>query len=79
MTLLTINHLPEEVYQAVVTRAAKHGQSLEAELLSIIVNAVLPEQPVKLGNLLEDIGKKVQLTDEEATYFARNDSLTAQF
>lgn len=71
---VTIRDVPEEVHRAIRVRAAQHGRTLQAEMLDILGQAVKPEGRVKLGNLLENIGRKVKLNDEEAAGFERDDS-----
>ena len=41
----------------------------------ILNSAVKPEGRVRLGDLLEGIGRKVKLTDEEVAVFERDRSL----
>lgn len=65
MKAITIRNVPEEVHRAIRVRAAQHGRTLQAELCEILASAVKPEGRVKLGDLLENIGRKVKLTDEE--------------
>lgn len=71
---VTIRDVPEEVHRAIRVRAAQHGRTLQAEMLDILGQAVKPEGRVKLGDLLENIGRKVKLNDEEAAGFERDDS-----
>jgi len=66
MYSIAINGLPDEVHQALKLRAKRHGRSMEAELMEILIRAVSPKSSVKLGDLLADISQKVQLTDDEA-------------
>lgn len=65
MSMITVRKLPEEVHRALRARAALHGNSVEAEVRSILANAVASEGRVKLGSLLADMGRQVNLTDEE--------------
>ena len=71
---VTIRNVPEEVHRAIRVRAAEHGRSLQAEMLAILGQAVKPEGRVKLGDLLESIGRETQLTDEEMANFERDGS-----
>lgn len=66
---VTIRGVPEEVHRAIRVRAAQNGRTLQAELCDILTNAVKPEGRIKLGDLLESIGRKVKLTDEEMAVF----------
>lgn len=71
---VTIRNVPEEIHRAIRVRAAQHGRTLQAEMLDILGQAVKPEGRVKLGDLLESIGRKVKLTDEEVAGFERDRS-----
>lgn len=71
-TSVTVRNIPAEVHRALRVQAAKHGTSLQAELLMILNNAVKPKERMKLGDLLEDIGRSVNLTDEEMKFFQRD-------
>ena len=66
MAMLTVRNLSDEVHRALRVRAAMHGRSTEAEVRAILENAVKPEGRVKLGSLLADIGRRVNLTDYES-------------
>ncbi|MGN2635182.1 FitA-like ribbon-helix-helix domain-containing protein [Nocardia takedensis] len=75
---VTIRNLPDEVHRAVKMRAAARGRSAEAELRAIITEAVLPEDRVKLGSLLAEVGREIEVTDEEyAALTARDDEPAA--
>jgi plasmid stability protein len=55
-------------------RAASHGRSTAAELRHIITETVMQQssatdEPVRLGTLLAEIGRSVNLTDEEFAIF----------
>ena len=65
MASLTIRNLPDDVHRALRVRAARNGNSTEAEVRAILKQTVKPESRVKLGSLLAEIGRKVKLTDEE--------------
>jgi len=69
MPSVTIRNVPEEVHRALRVRAAKHGTSMEAEMRQILVSAVKPAGRIRLGSLLAEIGRKVNLTDEEFALF----------
>ena len=56
-------------------RATQHGHTLQAQMWEILNSAVKPEGRVRLGDLLEGIGRRVKLTDEEAAVFERDRSL----
>ena len=73
MAMLTVRNLPEEVRRALRVRAAQHGHSTEAEVRAILEAAVKPQGRLKLGSWLADVGRKVQLTDEEAALINKRD------
>lgn len=54
MPAVTIRQLPDETHRALKVRAALHGRSTEAEIRSILQNAVQPR--VGLGARLAQIG-----------------------
>jgi plasmid stability protein len=64
MAVLTVRNLPDEVHRALRMRAAEHGRSTEAEVRTILEDAVKPQGRLKLGTLLAEIGREAQLTDE---------------
>ena len=65
MPSMTVRNVPDEIHRALRVRAAKHGRSAEAEVREILKNAVKPEGRVKLGSLLANIGRKINLSDDE--------------
>lgn len=65
MPMLTIRNIPDEVHRALRVRSAQHGISMEAEVREILRKAVMPEERVKLGSLLANIGREVKLTEDE--------------
>ena len=65
MASLTIRNLPDDVHRALRVRAARNGNSTEAEVRAILKQSVKPEGRVKLGSILAEIGREVKLTDEE--------------
>lgn len=69
MRSVTVRNVPEEVHRAIRARAAQHGRSVEAEIRDILETAVKPEGRVKLGSLLAEIGRKVNLSAEEFAAF----------
>ncbi|MGH3635843.1 FitA-like ribbon-helix-helix domain-containing protein [Mycobacterium sp.] len=78
MPVLTVRNLPEEVHRALRVRAAQHGRSTEAEVRTILEEAVKPEGRIKLGSLLADIGRQTKLTDEDFAVFEQRDKTPAQ-
>jgi plasmid stability protein len=65
MAMLTVRNLPDGVHRALRVRAAQHGHSMEAEVLQILESAISVQGRVKLGSLLDDMGRRARLTDEE--------------
>ena len=65
MPSITVRNVPDDVPRALRALAARHGRSAEAEIREILANAVKPEGRVKLGSMLEGIGRKATLSDEE--------------
>ncbi|MFK3908531.1 FitA-like ribbon-helix-helix domain-containing protein [Pseudomonas monteilii] len=65
MAILTVRNVPDEVHRAIRVRAAQHGRSAEAEIREILANAVKPDQRLRLGDALAELGKKVGLTHED--------------
>lgn len=65
MASVTVRNVPDEVHRALRVRAAQHGRSIEADLES----AVKPQGRLKLGSMLAEIGRKVELTEEELAIF----------
>lgn len=59
MAVVTVRNLPEETHRALRVRAAQNGRSTEAEIRLILEAAVKPEDRVKLGSLLAEIGREV--------------------
>lgn len=62
---LTVRNVPDAVHRALQVRAAHHGRSTEAEVRAILEEALIPEDRVKLGSLLVNIGRRARLTDDE--------------
>ena len=65
MPSITVRNLPDEVHRAIRVRAARNGCSLETEMRNILVSAVKPQQRVKLGSRLAELGRKLNPSDEE--------------
>ncbi|GGH43740.1 FitA-like ribbon-helix-helix domain-containing protein [Microbacterium album] len=66
MAAITIRSLPDEVHRALKAQAQRHGRSTEAEVRSILSSAVLPQQRVRMGQAMSQIGRRARLADEEA-------------
>ena len=72
MPAVIIRNLPEETHRALKVRAAEHGRSTEAEIREILEAAVKPEQRIRMGEALAEIGRRLGLTDEEISHFERD-------
>jgi plasmid stability protein len=59
MASVVIRNLPEATHRALRARAAAAGRSTEAEIRVILENAARPENRVKLGSLLAEIGREI--------------------
>jgi plasmid stability protein len=57
--ILTVRNLPDETHRALRHRAAEHGRSTEAEVRSILEEAVRPSKRLKIGTELFRIGQEV--------------------
>jgi plasmid stability protein len=58
MPAIIVRNLSEATHRALRIRAARHGRSTEAEVRSILDEAVHPITSVKLGSMLSAIGAK---------------------
>lgn len=58
MAAVTIRNLAEETHRALKQRAAQHGRSTEAEIRSILEEAVLPSGRIKMGSELAALADK---------------------
>ncbi len=54
MHAVTIRNLPEETHRALKQQAILHGKSTEAEIRSILEEAVRPKEQVGLGTALQE-------------------------
>lgn len=66
MGALTIRNLPEDIHEQLRRLAAKHGRSTEAEVRTLIIDAVTPKNRIKPGNAMSEIWRKTGITAEEA-------------
>lgn len=79
MAILTVRNVPDEVHRAIRVRAAQHGRSAEAEVREILANAVKPDQRLRLGDALAELGKKVGLTNEDVAVLDQvRDTISAE-
>ncbi|MFE8647001.1 plasmid stabilization protein [Sphingomonas sp. NCPPB 2930] len=69
MAMLTVRNLSDETHRALRARAARHGQSMEAEVREILESAISATGRVKLGSLLADMGRQARLSEEEFAVF----------
>lgn len=69
MPSVTVRNVPDEVHRAIRVRAALHGHSIEAELRDILESAVKPQGRVKLGSMLAEVGRQLQLSEAEFATF----------
>ncbi len=58
MPAVTVRNLSVETHRRLKQRAAKKGNSTEAEIRLILDEAVRPKKEVGLGTRLQEIGKK---------------------
>ena len=65
MPAVTIRNLSEETHRALKARAAKHGRSTEAEIRDILEKVAKPEQRLRFGDALAELGASLGLTNEE--------------
>jgi plasmid stability protein len=61
MAVVTVRNLPDEVHRALRVRAAKNGRSTEAEIRTILEEAVKPKDRLKVGSELAAFGDKFSL------------------
>ena len=54
MAAVTIRNLNDETHKALKKRAAAHGRSTEAEIRSILEEAVRPVERLRLGTALHE-------------------------
>ena len=78
MAMMTVRNLPDEVHRALRVRAALRGRSTEAEVRTILEEAVMPEGRTALGTLLTAVGRRAGLTDGEFAGFAQRDTTPAR-
>ncbi|MGG7579107.1 plasmid stabilization protein (plasmid) [Rhizobium sp. YTUHZ045] len=65
MAVLTVRNVPDDVHRALRVRAAMHGRSTEAEVREILQNAVKPEQRIRMGDALAELGRQLALTNDD--------------
>lgn len=70
MPSVTITDLPDTTHRAISEQAALHGRSIEDEIRTILNGFAAPQRTVKLGSLLAEIGREVNLSEEEFAIFS---------
>jgi plasmid stability protein len=58
MPAVTVRKISVRTHQALKRRAARHGNSTEAEIRLILEEAVKPKAEVGLGTKLQEFGRK---------------------
>ncbi len=58
MAAVTIRNLPAETHRALKQRATINGTSTEAEIRTILEEAVRPKSRIRVGSELASLGKK---------------------
>lgn len=59
MSAIVVRNLPGETHRALKQRAAKNGRSTEAEIRSILENAVRPTDRLRIGSALAAFGEEL--------------------
>jgi plasmid stability protein len=59
MSAIVVRNLPGETHRALKQRAAKNGRSTEAEIRSILEEAVRPAERLKIGSELAAFAKEI--------------------
>ncbi len=67
--MLTVRNITDEVHRALRVRVVQRGHSMEVEVREILEAAVNPQERVKLGSLLAEVGRRAKLKDEEFAVF----------
>jgi plasmid stability protein len=65
MPAVTIRNLSARTHQALKVRAAHHGRSTEAEIRTILEDAVSSPSDVKIGSALAGLARETGLTNED--------------
>ncbi len=66
MAILTVRNVPDEVHRALRVRAAMHGRSTVRVILESVVK---PEQRVRMGDALAELGRRQGLTNDDFAVF----------
>ena len=67
MPAVTVRNLPDETHRALKRRATLHGHSTEAEIRSILEDAVRPRERLKIGSALAAFGRRCGGLDLEVS------------
>ena len=62
---VTLHEFSDATRNALRARAARHGRSVEAEILGILEAAVLPVDRVRLGSAMSAVSRSVGLTNAD--------------
>jgi plasmid stability protein len=65
MAAVTIRNLSDEAHRALKVRAARHNRSTEAEMRSILENAVIPTGRLCLGTALSEMSRNIGLSNAD--------------
>jgi plasmid stability protein len=60
MAAMTVRNIPDDIHKALKRRALQHGRSAEAEVRSILQEALGEEPKVGLGTALAELGRKLR-------------------
>jgi antitoxin FitA len=63
MAAVTIRNLSDETHRALKLRASRNNRSAEAEMRTILENAVHPAERLRLGSALAEMSRKIGLTN----------------
>ena len=58
MAAVTIRNIPKETHRALKLRAAQHGRSTEAEIRTILEEAVRPKGQIGIGSEIAALGRR---------------------
>lgn len=78
MATVTVTNLLDEVHRALRVRAATHGRSTEAEIRAILESTVRPQERLRMGTALFELGRRVGLTDEDLAAFDQRSKTPAE-
>lgn len=72
MATLTVRNLPDDVHRALRVRAAEHGRSTEAEVRAILADVVKPQERLRIGDALADLGSEIGFTEADFATLEQN-------